>query len=135
MLSTGSRPALFAMIVLLSIAQTGCLYSALGVRHNFDVAEDLVPGLTREAALAAIADGGSISIEAELTRSERQTWADVFEADGILGELLLAQARQRREVDRVLQVYRVWGFMGFGEFHLFLDDRDTLVGYDLIHVN
>ena len=126
---------LLVALLLVAVTQAGCLYSLLGFKHNYAVAERLEPGMTRDEALSTVADGGQISVEEEISRPTSGEWADVVEDDGTLARLLLAQARERREVASILTVYRIWGFFGFGEFYLFLDSGDELVGFRLIHIN
>ena len=126
---------LFVALVLVAVTQAGCLYEALGFKHNYAVAENLEPRMTRDEALATIADGGQISVEEEISRPASGEWADAVEDDGTLARLLLTQARERREVASILTVYRIWGFFGFGEFYLFFDSGDELVGFRLLHIN
>lgn len=125
--------SLFMLCALFS--QTGCVYALLGVKHDYDVSSKLVAGMTRTEALAAISDGGSITLGPEIPRPDSGNWADAIKSDEVLAKLLLKQAREQRQVVVVVPISRHWGFMGYGVFHFFLDEKDELVGHHLFHVN
>jgi len=125
----------YSALLFALVAQTGCVYWALGVKHNRAVAGNLSIGMSRAEALATVSDGGSIAVRPEMPRPDSGHWADSIESDAVLAMLLLSEERQRRPIVVVLPVSRTWGFMGLGVFHLFFDEGDHLVGYHLLHIN
>jgi len=112
----------------------GC-YFIFGSKHNYDVAAKLYEGMRLKEALATLSEGGIASVEATLSVPTSENWADAVSDDKVLGALLVAQARTGRNVERILVVRRLWGFMGSGIFHLFVDEQEALVGSHLRHIN
>ena len=113
---------------------TGCLYSALGVRHNYTVAEGLHVGMPADECLEVLAEGGRVAIDEELPI---ETFVD--RAEKLRSHWVPSLERVERDTGlraaTALVVTRTWGFMGFGAFVLFLDEHRQLVGYHPDHFN
>lgn len=116
------------------LTTNSCAYSALGYESHFDVAADLVAGMSEQQCLATLTRGSR-----GLSTEERPL---ILAADreAILGARSLvalqqAEAHEHRLAVRVVVARRVWGFMGFGVFDLFLDERGDLVGFYVDHYN
>lgn len=122
------------LILASTLLTTGCLYSALGVRHNYTVAEGLRVGMPANECVAVLANGGRVEVDDELPVD-----SSVDRAEKLRGHWVPSLERAERDTGRqaasALVVTRWWGFMGFGVFVLFLDEHRQLVGYHLDHIN
>lgn len=116
------------------LSASGC-YAALGVEHDFAVARDLLPGMSREECLAVLAHGGRISIQRDLDLTTTGDRAAALDNQVAFTALETSEHESRRSVVRAVVVDRHWGFAGFGVFYLFLDQLDQLIGYHLDHLN
>lgn len=125
---------MLGLCVVALLPLNGC-YAFLGVKHNYIVAKNLKPTMTKEESLATLNDGGVASVKNSLFSPESSNWGDVIADDSVLASLLLSQSRTNQKVNEVLMVTRCWGFMGYGVFHLFFDKEEKLVGYHLRHIN
>lgn len=125
---------LLAALALVAVVP-GCLYSAMGAEHNIPAAERLKPGMTLEACIAELAAGATVELEWTRpldTELERKT---ALESDELRASLTHAEEQTGKHATEGVLLNRQWGFMGFGEFHLFLDESEELVGYHLLHIN
>lgn len=112
----------------------GCLYSAMGVEHNAAAVSRLRAGMQESECIAALARGGRVTIEQVLAIGSSEERQDALYDDEVLASLAHAEAESGVRAERAVVVHRLWGTMGFGIVHLFLDARG-LVGYHLDHYN
>lgn len=122
------------LVLASSLLTTGCLYSALGVRHNYTVAEGLHVGMPADECLEVLANGGRVLIDEELPIGTYVDRAEKLRSHWV-PSLERAERDTGLQAATALVVTRTWGFMGFGAFVLFLDEDRQLVGYHLDHFN
>lgn len=122
------------LILASTLLTTGCLYSALGVRHNYTVAEGLRVGMPANECVEVLANGGRVEVDEDLPID-----SSVDRAEKLRGHWVPSLERAEQDAGRhaasAVVVTRWWGFMGFGVFVLFLDEHRQLVGYHLDHIN
>lgn len=129
-----ARNFLTTQVLACVLPLVGC-YALMGAEHNDAAARDLEPGMSLSECLEELADGGRVEVQWALPIDTPEERESVIEGEDVSAALADAESTVGRHAVRALYVVRWWGFMGFGEVHLFLDAQDDLVGYHLFHVN
>ena len=113
---------------------SGC-YALMGVEHNYVAVADLKPGMSLSECIEKLAAGGKVEVKWDLSIDTPEERDRAIERPNALLALSDAESATGRHAVRAQFLVRWWGFMGFGEVHLFLDAQDDLVGYHLFHIN
>jgi hypothetical protein len=121
-------------ILVCLLAASSC-YAALGVEHNFVVADELRQGMSHDECLDVLSHGGSVSIQRDLQLEPARDRAAALANPAAFATLERSERESGHSITRAVVINRHWGFAGFGVFYLLLDQRGQLVGYHLEHVN
>lgn len=116
------------------LAASSC-YAVLGAEHNFAVADDLRPGMSRDECLDVLARGGPVSIQRDVPLDPAGDRAAALDNPTAFAALERIERESGLTITRAVVVHRHWGFTGFGAFYLLLDERGQLAGYHLDHLN
>jgi hypothetical protein len=122
------------LVLAFALTTTGC-YSLTGGEHNYDAVRDLHPGMALTECIDELAAGGRVEVVWDLSIDTAEDREIAIESSQALLALSDAESTTGSHSVRAQFLERTWGFLGFGEVHLFLDAQDELVGFYLFHVN
>ena len=124
----------YSMTLVCLIAFSGC-YTLMGAEHNRVAVKELAPGMPLSKCIEELAAGGRVEVQWDWPVDSPEERESAIESTQALLALTDAESVTGRHAIRAQFIFRWWGFMGFGEVHLFLDAQNELVGYHLLHIN
>jgi hypothetical protein len=122
---------LIASVFILSLS--GC--SLFGGRPGGYVADALKPGMNKEEALSVLSRGATFIEEKSLHVRGSESWNQLLELKPLRETLRDSEERTGMKAQTCSEVSRMWGFMGYDVFYLFLSEEDVLLGYTQWHFN
>ena len=124
----------YSLTLVCLLVFSGC-YTLMGVEHNLVAVKDLAPGMPLSECIEELAAGGKVEVQWDLPISSQEERESAIESTHALLALTDAESATGRHAIRAQLLFRLCGFMGLGEVHLFLDVQSELVGYHLLHIN